>query len=126
GTMATPAAYANPRANFGSAIPRPRITSPSREWFGDVMLLGFLLAQCFDGIFTYVGVVTFGVAIEANPFLSWLMVHFRNGGAGIGAKTGFGFLGLSLPLYGIHWGVAVLAGFFLTGPILPWVVILFF
>jgi hypothetical protein len=42
----------------------------SRELFGDVMVLGFLIVQCLDGAFTYLGVRTWGPGIEANPLMS--------------------------------------------------------
>ena len=38
--------------------------------FGDVMVVGFLLVQCIDGVFTYLGVTIWGPAIEANPLVS--------------------------------------------------------
>ena len=45
--------------------------------FGDVIVIVFLLAQCFDGVFTYVGVISFGMGIEANPLIATLMQHLR-------------------------------------------------
>ena len=37
-------------------------------------VIAFLVAQCLDGIFTYVGVATFGNGIEANPLIAALMI----------------------------------------------------
>ena len=47
-----------------------------RQWeqpksrFGDLMVVGFVLMQCLDAAFTYVGVSIWGPAIEANPLIS--------------------------------------------------------
>ena len=41
--------------------------------FGDVALVIFLLAQALDGVLTYVGVSTYGLRMEGNPFIGWLM-----------------------------------------------------
>jgi len=54
--------------------------------FGDLIIVAFLLAQCLDGVFTYVGVMTFGTGIEANPVIAWLMQAFGSGPALTGAK----------------------------------------
>ena len=41
---------------------------PSR--FGDVAVVGFLIVQALDGVFTYLGVSIWGVHVEANPLIS--------------------------------------------------------
>jgi hypothetical protein len=97
----------------------------SRSWFGDAVLLTFLLSQCFDGVFTYVGVVTFGPHIEANPLISTLMVHFGDGPALMGAKALAAMLGIGLHLRQIHGAVALLAVFYVVVAIVPWMAILF-
>jgi len=38
--------------------------------FGDVAVVGFLLVQVLDGMFTYLGVTIWGLHIEANPLIS--------------------------------------------------------
>jgi hypothetical protein len=95
-------------------------------WFGDLVIVTFLLAQCFDGIFTYVGVQTFGLGIEANPILTGLMASFGCGPALAGAKIVAGGLGICLHLRQIHMAVALLSIFYLTAAIVPWSMILFF
>jgi hypothetical protein len=93
--------------------------------FGDLVLVVFLLAQCFDGVFTYVGVVTFGTGIEANPLIASLMMTFGHGVALTGAKLVAAALGICLHLRQVHAAVAVLAGFYLTVAVVPWAMILF-
>jgi hypothetical protein len=90
------------------------------------VLVAFLLAQCADGIFTYVGVVTFGPGIEANPIISVLMVHLGHAAALMTAKTMSATFGVALHMLRIHSAVALLAGFYLTVAILPWITVLFF
>jgi hypothetical protein len=96
-----------------------------RSLFGDVVVIVFLLAQCFDGVFTYVGVLMFGMSIEANPLIAMLMGAFGHGVALTGAKLLAAALGICLHLRQIHGAVAVLAGFYLVIAIVPWMVILF-
>jgi Domain of unknown function (DUF5658) len=45
------------------------------------MLLAFVVAQALDGVLTYVGIATFGTAVEGNPVVSWYVAMF---GAGVG------------------------------------------
>ena len=42
-----------------------------RDLFGDIALLAFLITQACDGVFTYVGVSSYGLHMEANPLISW-------------------------------------------------------
>jgi hypothetical protein len=99
---------------------------PDRSVFGDLVIIAFLLAQCFDGIFTYVGVLTYGIGVEANPVIASLMTMFGFGPALTGAKVVAGGLGICLHLRQIHGAVALLSLFYLTVAILPWSFILFF
>jgi hypothetical protein len=124
--MAPTAAYADPGLLLET-------TAPPRTWtagmqpslFGDVVVIVFLLAQCFDGVFTYVGVLSFGLSIEGNPLIATLMGTFGHGVALTGAKMLAAALGISLHLRHIHGAVAVLAVFYIVVAIVPWVVILF-
>jgi hypothetical protein len=88
--------------------------------FGDLAVLGFLLVQCLDGVFTYLGVQTWGPGIEANPLIS-LAVSVAGLGLGLaGAKlmaVGFGIL---LHLLRIHLIVALLTAIYVAVAILPW------
>jgi Domain of unknown function (DUF5658) len=124
--MASTAGYADPAVLLNT-------TATCRAWtfggrpslFGDVVVIVFLLAQCFDGVFTYVGVLTFGLTIEANPLIATLMDTFGHGAALAGAKMIAAALGICLHLRQIHGAVAVLAGFYIVVAIVPWIMILF-
>jgi len=97
-----------------------------RQWeqpksrFGDLMVVGFVLMQCLDAVFTYVGVSIWGPAIEANPIISSAI-----GAAGVvgalgaakGVAIGFGML---LHLRRVHSLVAVLTAIYFAVAILPW------
>ena len=122
--MAT-TAYANPADFFGTSVPHAWSPTVRRSLFGDVVLVVFLLAQCFDGVFTYVGVLTFGASIEANPLIALLMAQFGHGAALVGAKTVAAMLGIALHLRHVHSAVALLAAFYVAVAILPWMAILF-
>jgi hypothetical protein len=119
-------AYADPTGFFGTSVPKLWSALEHRSLFGDVVLVAFLLAQCFDGVLTYVGVLTYGPTIEANPVMCALMLHLGHGVALTAAKALSGSLGIVLHLQRIHAAVALLAGFYLTVAILPWIAILFF
>jgi len=118
-------AYADPVELFGRWLPKVRNTPP-RAYFGDAALVAFLLAQCFDGVFTYVGVVAFGIGIEANPVVAGLMMQFGHGPGLLSAKALAGGLGICLHLLQVHGAVAVLTGFYVAAAIAPWSLILFF
>ena len=66
------------------------MTAPSsrspRSLFGEAVLLVFLIAQVCDGVFTYVGVRTFGASIEANPIVAWYIAGLGVGTALIAVK----------------------------------------
>jgi hypothetical protein len=91
-----------------------------KSLFGDLAVVGFLLMQCLDGIFTYLGVSIWGPAIEANPLISSAMAA---GGvaAGVGAAKIMAVgLGIVLHLRRVHTLVALLAAIYFTAAILPW------
>lgn len=96
-----------------------------RSLFGDVVLVAFLLAQVLDGAFTYVGVTSFGMSMEANPVIAVLMTHLGHGTALMTAKLLAASLGIGLHLNGTHAAVAVLAVFYVAVAVLPWALILF-
>jgi uncharacterized membrane protein len=93
--------------------------------FGDLALVLFLIAQAFDGVLTYVGVSTYGVGIEGNPLIAWLMEAMGEGPALTTAKLTAGGFGIALHLSAVHKVVAVLAAFYYAVAILPWLAILF-
>jgi len=92
--------------------------------FGDVMVVGFLLVQCIDGVFTYLGVTIWGPAIEANPLVSSAV-------AVLGLLTGLATvklfavsLGILLHLRRVHMLVAMLNAIYLAVAIVPWAALL--
>jgi hypothetical protein len=98
-----------------------RWDTPSR--FGDFVVLGFLLMQGLDGIFTYLGVSTWGLGIEANPLIS-SAVSFAGLGAGLtGAKLIAVVCGILLHLRRVHNIVALLTVIYFAIAILPWTAI---
>jgi hypothetical protein len=111
---------------LGTPVPKVWNQPDRKSWFGDFVIVTFLLAQCLDGAFTYVGVLTFGIGIEANPIIASLMMAFGFGPALAGAKIVAGVLGICLHLRQIHAAVAALSVFYLAAAILPWTAILFF
>ena len=94
--------------------------------FGDLALVAFLLVQGLDGFYTYLGVATYGLHIEANPIVAGLMAHLGELGGLIGAKAVASILGIFLYFCEVHAIVALLTGFYLTAAIAPWTLILFF
>ena len=102
-----------------------KVPSP-RSAFGDLALVAFLLVQGLDGFYTYLGVASYGLHIEANPIVASLMVHLGELGGLIGAKAVASFLGICLYFCEVHAIVALLTGFYLTAAIAPWTLILFF
>jgi hypothetical protein len=96
---------------------------PSR--IGDLVFILLLVSQCLDGIFTYVGVLTFGLDVEANPIVSGLMMHFGHGAGLFGAKMVAVVLGIGLHLRQVHAAIAALTAFYFAVAIVPWTTILF-
>lgn len=101
-------------------------TSSNRCLFGDIAVVGFLLAQACDGVFTYVAVATIGPGIEGNPLLATLIGSMGGGAALAGAKVLAGLLGILLHLTGVHRVVAALTGLYFAAAVVPWATVLFF
>ena len=97
-----------------------------RDVFGDLALLVFLLMQVLDGVLTYIGVSTYGLRMEGNPLIGWLMAAMGQGPALAAAKLTAGFFGVALHLSAVHKAVALLAGFYVIVAIVPWVAVLFY
>lgn len=100
--------------------------STGRDIFGDVALLVFLIAQASDGVLTYVGVSTYGLHIEANPLIGWLMTLLGEGAALATAKVAAVGFGIALHLSSVHRAVAALAILYLAVAVFPWIAILFY
>jgi len=83
------------------------------------------MAQACDGVLTYVGVNVYGVQIEGNPLLGWLMGAMGQGLALAATKVAAGAFGIALHLTAVHRVVAVLAAFYVAVAIVPWIGLLF-
>jgi hypothetical protein len=91
-----------------------------RSMFGDLVVVGFVLVQCLDGVLTYLGVGIWGADIEANPLITSVMGVAGLAGGLAGAKLmaiGFGML---LHLRRVHNLIALLTVIYLAAAILPW------
>lgn len=116
--------YANTETLGGTSLPKVWNPPARRARFGNVVLVLFLLAQCLDGVLTYVGVLTFGIGVEANPLIATLMGYLGAAAALVTAKTIAAGLGIALHVRGVHAAVALLTAFYFVVAILPWVAIL--
>jgi hypothetical protein len=91
-----------------------------KSLFGDLVVVGFLLMQCLDGVFTYLGIGIWGPAIEANPLISSAMAAAGVvAGLGTAKLVAIGF-GILLHLQRVHNLVALLTAVYFTVAILPW------
>jgi hypothetical protein len=88
--------------------------------FGNAAVLGFLLVQCLDGIFTYLGVAMWGPGIEANPVVSSAVAVAGLGAGLAGTKLVAAGFGILLHLRGIHGLVAILTAVYIVLAIVPW------
>ena len=96
-----------------------------RSLFGDVALVLFVLAQLSDGVLTYIGVRTFGLEIEGNPLIAWLMGTMGHEAGLAAAKMTAVCFGIALHLQDVHRAVAALAGFYLVVAVGPWFAVLY-
>jgi len=88
--------------------------------FGDVAVVGFLLVQMLDGMFTYLGVSLWGPHVEANPIVGSMMTVAGPVSGLAGAKLlAIGF-GIALHLRRVHNLVAFLTLVYFAIAILPW------
>ena len=94
-----------------------------RTRFGDIVVLGFLFVQCLDGAFTYLGVSTWGLGIEANPLISSAVTTAGLAAGLTAAKLIAVVFGIALHLRRVHYLVALLTAIYVAGAILPWTAI---
>jgi hypothetical protein len=117
-----------PGLTMHAPVRRP---APPSTWlrrsltFGNVAIITFLVVQALDGMLTYVGLVTFGPAVEGNPLLQWLMATLGAPLALTGAKMAASAFGIILHLTAVHRTVALLALLYISAAIVPWVELLF-
>jgi hypothetical protein len=91
--------------------------------FGNIVIVLFFVSQALDGAFTYIGIRTFGVSIEGNPLLAWLMASFGAAPALAGAKLAAVGFGMILHLAAVHRAVALLTALYLSAALLPWMLL---
>jgi hypothetical protein len=93
--------------------------------FGNLAVIGFLLVQYLDGVYTYLGFSIWGVNIEANPLIR-AAVGIVGPGTGLAlAKLVAISFGMVLHLRRIHHVVAILTAIYVILSIVPWTTLLF-
>jgi hypothetical protein len=85
-----------------------------------LMLALFVVAQAYDGVFTYFAVRAYGVDMEANFVLSTWMVLVGVGPTLVAAKAVAVGAGLLVYLRGLHGLLAALTGIYAAAAIGPW------
>ena len=94
------------------------------EWFGNFVIVLFLVSQALDGVFTYLGIRAFGLS-EGNPLIAY---SFRHAGIGPGltvAKLIAVSCSMLLHLLGMHRTLGLLTLLYLSLAILPWSYLIF-
>ena len=87
---------------------------------GKLAVIVFLIVQCLDGVFTYIGISMWGPGIEANPLVS-SAVAVAGPGAGLAAtKLIAAACGIVLHLHRVHGVIAALTAFYIAVAVLPW------
>jgi hypothetical protein len=97
----------------------------ARDVYGNVLVIGFLLVQCLDGVFTYVGIAVWGPAIEANPLISSAVAVAGPGPGLAGAKLLAASCGIALHLLRVHSVIALLTVLYIAAAIIPWTALFF-
>ena len=97
----------------------------SRNWFGDLAIMALLLCQVLDGALTYIGTISFGLEMEGNPMISYLMSVLGIGPGLFAAKAAAAFAGAGLHLASFHKAVALLVAFYVVAAVVPWTLFLF-
>jgi hypothetical protein len=90
--------------------------------FGDVVMLAFVLAQCADGVFTYLGVTIWGLHVEANPLVTSAVMAAGLGPGLAGVKLFAVGLGIALHRCRVHNVIALLTIVYVAAAIVPWMV----
>jgi hypothetical protein len=80
----------------------------------------FTIVQCLDAVLTWRGIGRFGVAIEANPLLSFSAAHFGTGATLGAAKAVAVSCALVLHLRSYRLVLSLLTLFYVLSAIVPW------
>jgi hypothetical protein len=89
-----------------------------------LILAMFLVAQAYDGLFTYVAVRAYGVVAEGNMLLATWIDLVGAGPAIIGAKLLACTCGVLLYHLGVRRALLGLTLFYAAAAITPWLVVL--
>jgi hypothetical protein len=107
-----------------SPQPSAAFAHRSPAWFGDIVIVIFLCAQVIDGVFTYLGVMSFGVS-EGNPLIAHYM-HAVGVGPSLAAAKLVAVAGaVVLHLLSFHRVLGFLTLLYLSLAVLPWTMVLF-
>jgi hypothetical protein len=93
-------------------------------WFGNLVIVLFLVSQVLDAVLTYLG-LTIGLS-EGNPLVAY---SFHHAGVGPGLTVAKLFAvgcSMALHLLGLHRVLAMLTVMYLSLAILPWTYLLYF
>ena len=88
-----------------------------------LMLLLFLTAQGFDGLFTYTAVHAYGLHAEGNILIATWMALVGPAAALFGAKAVACACGMLLYTRGMHRTLTLLTLVYLVGAIGPWMLV---
>ena len=102
----------------------PQTKARPNSWFGDVVIVIFMCAQLVDGVFTYLGVMSFGVS-EGNPLIAHYMHSLGVGPSLAAAKLLAICCAMVLHLLAFHRMLGVLTLMYLSLAVLPWTFVLF-
>jgi hypothetical protein len=101
-----------------------RFCSPPGVVTPHLVLAMFLIAQVFDGLFTYAAVHAYGVVAEGNMLLATWMHLVGPGPAILGAKLLAAGCGVLLYCLGVRRALVGLTMFYAVAAIVPWLVVL--
>jgi hypothetical protein len=96
--------------------------SPSR--FGDTVVFLFLCTQALDGVLTYLGVLTVGMA-EGNPLIAYQIERLGIVPSLTLAKLLAAGCATILHVLAFHRVLAALTLFYVSCAVVPWTLILF-
>jgi hypothetical protein len=104
-------------------LARSRVAPPETA-LGNIAFVLFALVQLLDGLFTYMGVLTFGPSIEANPLIAWYVGGYGAATALIGSKLLALGCGAVLHVATMHRTIAALTALYVIIAIWPWAMVL--
>jgi hypothetical protein len=88
-----------------------------------VVLLLFLTAQGFDGLFTYTAVRAWGLDAEGNVLIATWIALVGPGAALLGAKVIAAACGVLLYMRGLNRTLSLLTAVYGVGAIVPWLMV---